>query len=830
MIYLLLISLIILLIISFYLNDKSISAPSIIFTFGFVFQAIWASFYKVKWDLNLNIRTFLVIFIGVLEFLIVSFIVQHLVKMRRKDNALEKKKINVIKICKNKEVVFLITGIVISLAFLYCVVLCVNGSFSSFNSIIHAISNFNDITKFSNYTEVRIPFVVNNLQVFVIASGYWFLYVIINNYIAEKKIKIIEILIVINSLICSTLSGSRTNFVMILIAGICFYLIIRSRCKDTNKILNKKLIMIAACLSIVFLLLFPSFAKLLGRKLKSNSIDYLSIYCGAEIKNLDLILPQLDTMEKNNIWGSQTFYSMIGSIGQKIGFEGYKKYQLDLPFQSVNGYDLGNVYTTFYPYIYDFGYIGAVILVCIMAIISQYTYYKAKTVKESTSYSNIWILIYGNVFCCLLLSFFSNKFYENIISMNFIKYIIFWIFLNFVLIKAEGRPIRLTSSIVNNTKNINKEIKILYITPALNNCGGIESFVMSYYTNFTSNIKADFITHDIKDNTYKKIIEERGGKVFLLKPFNLKNIFIVHKEIQRFFEKHHDYDIVHCNMANAAYVYLKYAKKYGIRVRIQHSHQNKYADTKTHAFRNFFLIKYGNMFANVNFACSKLAGDFLFRNKTYYIVNNAINIKKYAFNSKKRKNIRRKLNIKDNVVLLGNVGRLCEQKNQIKLVKIMNYLVNIQKCNYKLVIVGDGILYEKLLDETKRMNLMNNIIFVGSVNNVEDYLSAMDIFVLPSLYEGLGIVNIESQSSGLPTIVSDKVPSDIDITNLVKFIKLSDNDCLWGNIIINTKNNSDRSNNNYISLIKSAGYDIYEETKKLEKLYYDLAYKEKINE
>ena len=148
MIYLLLLGLILLLVIAFYINKKSLSSPSVVFIVGFVFQSIWASLYKAKWDLNLGLQTFLVIFLGALEFLIVSYIVHLIIDVKHKDYNIKKIDIQIINVNKYMEIAFLVISIIISLAFLYYVVASVNGSFDGIGSIMNAISKFNDATKF----------------------------------------------------------------------------------------------------------------------------------------------------------------------------------------------------------------------------------------------------------------------------------------------------------------------------------------------------------------------------------------------------------------------------------------------------------------------------------------------------------------------------------------------------------------------------------------------------------------------------------------------------------------------------------------------------------
>lgn len=365
------------------------------------------------------------------------------------------------------------------------------------------------------------------------------------------------------------------------------------------------------------------------------------------------------------------------------------------------------------------------------------------------------------------------------------------------------------------TRVSNKKIKILYILPTLNITGGIESYVVNYYLNFDKAITADFITHEIKDDYYKNIIEKQGGKVYLMPRIGIRSLGNFTKKLKEFFAKNHDYDIIHCNMANAGLFYFYEANKYNIPVKIIHSHQNAYADTISHSIRNIPLIKLSVKMANVNFACSKLAGDFLFKNKKYHIINNAINFKKFEFNDEFRKNIRNKYNISDDTFLIGNVGRLVPQKNQLFLIEIMKEIVK-KDLNTKLMIIGDGELKEKLEQKIDECNLKNNVLLIEGKSNINEYYCAFDCFVLPSIYEGLGFVNIEAQVCGLNVITSTGVPQEAKITEHLEYLNLESDASMWATEIMKKK----RKNRNKLKEeIYNSGYDIEKEAQKLQKLY-----------
>lgn len=414
----------------FLIYKKDILDPSLVFSLSFLVLSFMACLNAKKWQLGLHMNTFLVILLGVIEFFCVGYIAKLLFKRKK---APAKNKLKEIKINKWLEYVFLTFIIIFNVIFLYYIVKEVGNSFNSISTIIESINQYNHLIKFSDkFNTVKLPFFISNGRMFIVGSGYWFMYVAINNFIAEKKIKIQEVLIVLFAIIASMLTGSRTESFFMVLSGVVFYLCILSKKTGFVSNFNKKTVKNIGIVIIVMLALFIPMASLLGRKTDKAPFEYISIYCGAQVKNLDIFLQNRNNMTKNKIWGSQTFNGLIKTYGEKVGFTGYVPYKLDLPFQRINKHDLGNVYTTFYPYIYDFGYFGEFIMVFIMSFISHFVYEIIKRKKISKN-CNIWILSYGIILSALAMSFFSNKFYEHIFSTTFIKYILTWVVLNYVL-------------------------------------------------------------------------------------------------------------------------------------------------------------------------------------------------------------------------------------------------------------------------------------------------------------------------------------------------------------------------------------------------------------
>ena len=189
-----------------------------------------------------------------------------------------------------------------------------------------------------------------------------------------------------------------------------------------------------------FLSLFKQLAILLGREVTTSSFDYLAIYLGAEIKNLDIFIRGNRFPITNDIFHTQTFIFISSFFGKIFGAKNIS-YKLDLPFQGVNGFDLGNVYTMFYQFLYDLGYIGVFLFTLIMAFIIQIIYSKAKSYQDNgkVSYS---ILLYGYCVNTLILAFFSNKFYELVANTSIVYVVLFWIILNILFYGRSKKVIK----------------------------------------------------------------------------------------------------------------------------------------------------------------------------------------------------------------------------------------------------------------------------------------------------------------------------------------------------------------------------------------------------
>lgn len=237
-----------------------------------------------------------------------------------------------------------------------------------------------------------------------------------------------------------------------------------------------------------------------------------------------------------------------------------------------------------------------------------------------------------------------------------------------------------------------------------------------------------------------------------------------------------------------------------------------------------YFIRYK---ADYMFACSEIAGRWLFgknvdKKNNYRVISNAIDAQRFNYDESKRLEVRKALHIEEKFVV-GHVGRMTEPKNHIFLIKVFSVVCKLRD-DARLLLIGDGELRDMIVDEIRKNKIEDKVLILGSKNNTEDYYQAMDVFIFPSLWEGLGIAAIEAQTAGLPCIVSEKIPQEAILDKeLVKVMKLSDEPRLWGEAIVNSQIDS-RSGR--VELIRNAGYDVTQNAIIMQKFYIDVAEKE----
>lgn len=367
----------------------------------------------------------------------------------------------------------------------------------------------------------------------------------------------------------------------------------------------------------------------------------------------------------------------------------------------------------------------------------------------------------------------------------------------------------------------NKKTNVLYVLDTLKQRAGVTSVAMNYFENIDrSRIHIDFLVLSDSEEAIIDNIKSSGSTVFFMPSLRVGNIIKTIKFYNDFFREHNNYKIVHSHFNQLDFLIFPIAKKHGVKHCISHSHNTKYSDYKIRAIRNWFMCLPIRVIADTWAACGIKAGEFLYGSNfldspKHLIINNAIDIENFKFDQTKRDNKRKELGL-NNKIILGNVGRLNIQKNHIFLLNMFAELLKKEQLydDYHLLIVGDGELKNELIKLSEDLGLVNRVTFLGSRNDVNELLQAMDVFLLPSLYEGLPVIGIEAQASGIKCIFSDRITREVDIYN-VEFIPIDETE-IWVDEILKIKNYNRTSSEN---TIRNSGFSIKDEGKKLSDFY-----------
>jgi len=338
-----------------------------------------------------------------------------------------------------------------------------------------------------------------------------------------------------------------------------------------------------------------------------------------------------------------------------------------------------------------------------------------------------------------------------------------------------------------------------------------------------SRVQFDFVQHTQDECAFEKQAKEMGARIFSVPRFNGINYFDYTKAWKSFFISNPDMEIVHGHMTSTASIYLSIAKSYGLAT-ISHVHSGGLRGSYTERVFKFLLLKKLPHIPNFTFACSKSAGEFVYgeehiKEDNFFLFRNAIKSEKFAFSASVRKIKREELGIEGKFVL-GHVGRFDEPKNQSFLLHIFK-AVSERENNVALLLVGDGPLRPSIEKKVSDLGLSDKVFFTGVRSDVPELLQAMDVFVFPSIFEGLPVTLIEAQASGLACLVSSNITREVSITDLVEFFSLEKTVEEWASRILELKENCNRRNTS--EEIRRAGYDVKETAKWLEDFYLDLA-------
>lgn len=354
---------------------------------------------------------------------------------------------------------------------------------------------------------------------------------------------------------------------------------------------------------------------------------------------------------------------------------------------------------------------------------------------------------------------------------------------------------------------------------------GVKSVLMNFEKSFDKKFEYDFLFFsDIKEGSFDNMMMKNGRKVYILPEISISKIKNVIKELDSFFLNHiNEYDIYHIHSPNVAFVVSTIIKKYDdSKIIIGHSHATKYSEKKLNSLRNAILINRKKQFSHF-IACSNEAGKFITKGtkKDYKIIHNAIELKQFSFSEDERLKIRKELKVTANYCIVS-VGLFNKQKNQKFIIDILEKIIQKGIDDVRVFFIGEGLMIDDIKKIVEIKKLKKYVEFLGYRDDVSKLLNAMDILVMPSLYEGLPVVGVEAIANGLPVVFSNNITKDINTKN-TRHCDLSDLNSWVETIMFFKSNNNkilkDRSNQKELS---DLGFDISVEQDTLYNYYLDL--------
>ena len=360
--------------------------------------------------------------------------------------------------------------------------------------------------------------------------------------------------------------------------------------------------------------------------------------------------------------------------------------------------------------------------------------------------------------------------------------------------------------------------------------GGLTAYICQNYKAIDrQRVQFDFLTFDEVSLPFEDEFCSMGARFFhICRP---THFFQFYCELKKILSKQ-TYAAVHFHLSYANFVPVLLAKLAGAKVIISHSHSTDIDDKRLgvrlakRMIHNMGRCLWPRL-VNEFFACSQLAGEWMYTSSLresdkYHLAHNGIDVNRYAFSVQCREAKRAEMGFSEQDFVLGHVGRFCYQKNQAFLIDVFN-IVSKKMPHAKLLLIGTGEDEQEIRGYVRSLGLSEKIQFLGKRKDVPDLLQAMDVFVLPSRFEGLGIVGVEAQAAGLPCLVSDKVPRELVLTDLVGFLPLSAGAEVWAEAVLETVG---REHQLTAEAVTKAGYDIHHSVQELMDVYMSIQSRE----
>ena len=360
-------------------------------------------------------------------------------------------------------------------------------------------------------------------------------------------------------------------------------------------------------------------------------------------------------------------------------------------------------------------------------------------------------------------------------------------------------------------------MRILHVIGRMDR-GGTESMLMNHYRYMDhSRIQFDFVVHTKEHCDFDDEIKRLGGNIYHVRRFNVLNIYSYRKDWVNLFREHQGYDAIHVHHFLVAGIILPIAAQYGIPVRIVHSHNTQppilLMKEKVMWLFHRNMIKY----STIRLACSKAAGRYLFCDEPFMVFCNAIDTEKFRFDSKERERLRCEFGYKPENLVIGHIGSFrTRQKNHAFIVDVFATIIK-QNPNARLLLVGVGKLRKEIERKIQSLKLEEKCIFAGARGDVPALLSAMDVFLFPSLFEGLSVVSVEVQASGLPCVASTAITEESRLTDLFVQLRLEEPIEQWAHAVLSARSSKARAL--YSEEVARAGYDVRANVKRLEDIY-----------
>lgn len=345
--------------------------------------------------------------------------------------------------------------------------------------------------------------------------------------------------------------------------------------------------------------------------------------------------------------------------------------------------------------------------------------------------------------------------------------------------------------------------------------GGTEAFMMNVFRHIDYNkFHIDFIISSRKDIAYEEEIIKSGSKVFIIPP--RKNGIEHYRALNSFFKTNRGkYQVLHwCTGSCTSISELYYAYKYDVPIRIIHSHSSDCVGLHNKILHRLFR-PVANIMATHRLACSDKASVWMFEKRDSMILKNGIDLTGYSYNTTIRNEYRKLFGIKADTIVIGHVGRFDPVKNHEKIIGIFSEYLNLND-NAVLMLIGKGRETEHIKDIVNSLGIMKKVLFLGERKDVPQLMQAMDIFLMPSLFEGLPFVLVEAQAAGLPCLVADTVDRHSKITGLLNFASLNDGNETWAGDLFGLK---DYVRHSEQKDIVDAGYSIEDTVNRLESIY-----------